>query len=510
MRSARRPIPPETAAPAAAPRARRGRAGALALALLLAGCRDLASTAEDTSGGAAPAALAAAQAGPGSLGGPGVVSYAGVVARISPSVVTVRSERRVRAPRTMPFGDDPQLREFFGDRGSPGQQPVPVRGLGSGVVVDPQGLLLTNSHVVDGAESVQVELADGRVLPAEIVGTDPPSDLAVLRLTGARLPAIPLGDSDAARVGDVVLAAGSPLGLPQTVTLGILSAKGRTTGLGDGSFEDFLQTDAAINQGNSGGALVNMRGELIGINSQILSPTGGNIGIGFAIPVNMARSVMRQLVESGRVRRGQLGVAVQDVTSDIAASLGLESVGGVIVSGVTPGSPAARAGVEVGDVIVALDGRPIDSGNVLRNTVAATPPGTAVTLSLRRAGRQREVRATLGELEVPAAAGGAAPGGAPDQAAGLGVQVAPLTADAARQLGLPPQTQGLVVGAVDPLGPAAAAGLQPGDVISRADGQPLTRPEELRQIVQAARDRPVLLLVNRGGQTSFVPVPPRR
>jgi S1-C subfamily serine protease len=227
-----------------------------------------------------------------------------------PAVVTVRSDRRVRAAQQFPFFDDPFFRDFFGDRfrNAPRESPDMLqRGVGSGVIVSADGYILTNHHVIDGAEGIKVDLSDGRTLDAKVVGSDKPSDLAVLKINAGNLPVLPLGDSDKVRVGDVVLAVGNPLGVGQTVTMGIISAKGRQTGISNGSFEDFLQTDAAINQGNSGGALVNTTGELIGVNSQILSPTGGSIGLGFSIPSNMARNVMDQLTRTGKVRRGQLG-----------------------------------------------------------------------------------------------------------------------------------------------------------------------------------------------------------
>ncbi len=344
--------------------------------------------------------------------GTAVVSYSSVVKRAAPAVVTVQSSRRVRAPQQYPFADDPRFREFFGDRSGGGngqrqQQQLPQvqRGLGSGVIISADGYILTNHHVVDGAEEIKVELNDRRTFDAKVVGSDPPSDLAVLKIDAADLPTLSLGNSDAVEVGDVVLAVGDPLGLQQTVTAGIISAKGRATGVSDGSFEDFLQTDAPINQGNSGGALINTAGELVGINSQILSPSGGNIGIGFAIPSNMAKNVMEQLIKNGVVRRGQLGVSVQPVTTDVARSLNLPEARGVIVGEVQPESAASRAGLKIGDIITALNGEPVNESNELRNRVANTQPGTEITLTVWRDGGEQQIRATLGELTSAARTG---------------------------------------------------------------------------------------------------------
>src|SRR5512132_3897722 len=293
-----------------------------------------------------------------------VVSHADIVSRVSPAVITIHSEMRVRAPQQYPFMDDPMFRQFFGDR-LPQQMPEQRRsGLGSGVIISTDGYILTNHHVIDGAEQIKVDLNDNRTLDAKVVGSDPLSDLAVLKIDASNLPVLALGDSDKVRVGDVVLAIGNPLGIGQTVTMGIISAKGRQTGLSSGNFEDFLQTDAPINQGNSGGALVNTNGELIGINSQIIGgQTGGNIGIGFAIPSNMVRNVMDQLVKTGKVRRGQLGVSIRRVDSDMAQSLGMSETKGVIVNSVVANSAAERAGIRQGDVITALDGSPVSESN---------------------------------------------------------------------------------------------------------------------------------------------------
>jgi Do/DeqQ family serine protease len=334
---------------------------------------------------------AAGSAGP-------VVSYADVVSRVSPAVITIHSEMRVRAPQQYPFMDDPMFRQFFGDR-LPQQMPEQRRmGLGSGVIISTDGYILTNHHVIDGAEQIKVDLNDNRSLDAKVVGTDPPSDLAVLKIDATSLPVLALGDSDKVRVGDVVLAIGNPMGIGQTVTMGIISAKGRQTGLSSGNFEDFLQTDAPINQGNSGGALVSTNSELIGINSQILSPSGGSIGIGFAIPSNMARTITDTLVKTGKVRRGQLGITVARTNSEAAKELGVKESKGVVVADVQPGSAADRAGLKKGDVITSFNGVEVNDPNVFRNQVASTAPGTEVTLTILRAGHEQQVTARLGEF----------------------------------------------------------------------------------------------------------------
>ena len=337
---------------------------------------------------------------PSSTAGP-VVSYADVVSRVSPAVITIHSEMRVRAPQQYPFMDDPTFRQFFGDR-SPQQMPERrLSGLGSGVIISNDGYILTNHHVIDGAEQIKVDLNDNRTLDAKVVGFDPPSDLAVLKIDAKNLPVLALGDSDRVRVGDVVLAIGNPLGIGQTVTMGIISAKGRQTGLSNGSFEDFLQTDAPVNQGNSGGALVSTNSELIGINSQILSPSGGSIGIGFAIPSNMARTVTDALVKTGKVRRGQLGIAVVRTNSDAAKKLGIKEDKGLVVAQVQPGGAAERAGLKTGDVIISFNGVEEIDPNVFRNQVASTAPGSEVTLTILRDGREQRVSARLGEFTPP-------------------------------------------------------------------------------------------------------------
>jgi serine protease Do len=448
-----------------------------------------------------PAATTPSQSEANSLSGTTAVSYADVVNRVAPAVVTVRSERRVRVPEQFPF----MGLLLFGNA-----QPQPhdrlEHGLGSGVIVSVDGYILTNHHVIDGAEDIRVEMTDSRTFPAKVVGSDAPSDLAVLKIDATNLPVLPLGDSDRVRVGDVVLAIGNPLGVGQTVTMGIISAKGRQTGLSDGSFEDFLQTDAPINQGNSGGALVNTSGELIGINSQIISPSGGNIGIGFAVPAKMAKSVMDQLAKSGVVRRGMLGVAVQPVTSDLASSLGLSDVSGALVSSVQPGGPAERAGVRRGDVIVALNGSPVVDSNALRNQIANTQPGSEVTLTVLRDKREEQVRVKLAELPANSRTADSDNTNNDGSTGTLGIIVQPLTPELAARLNLPIDSQGLVVTDLDESGAAADAGIRPGDVIVEANGQPLHSLVDLRMAIQNTESKPLLLLINRGGDTSFFTV----
>lgn len=440
-------------------------------------------------------------------------SYAAVVSRVMPAVVTVRSDRRVRAPQQFPFFDDPFFRDFFGDRfrsAPKDSRDMLQRGVGSGVIVSADGYILTNHHVIDGAEGIKVDLNDGRSFDAKVVGSDKPSDLAVLKINASNLPALPLGDSDVVKVGDVVLAVGNPLGVGQTVTMGIISAKGRQTGLSNGSFEDFLQTDAAINRGNSGGALVNTSGELIGINSQILSPSGGSIGLGFSIPSNMARNVMDQLTRTGRVRRGQLGIIVQKVSTDIASSLNLKEARGVIISQVQPASAAERAGLKQGDIITALNGVAVDTPNAFRNRIAATAPGTEVRLTILRDNREQQLSARLGEFRPE---GETSNGGNGDSTGNyntgkLGVSIEPLTPEAKSQLGLPATTQGVLVREVDPIGPAAHAGVQRGDVIEQVNQQPVRSAADVKTALERSGDRPALLLVNRGGESVFVTVTP--
>lgn len=439
-------------------------------------------------------------------------SYADVVNRVSASVVTIRTESRARAPRQFPFMDDPFFRRFFGEPSTPAPERL-IRGLGSGVIVTVDGYILTNHHVIDGAEQIEVDLQGPRTVTAKLVGSDPPSDLAVLKIDEGALSALALADSDKVQVGDIVLAIGNPLGIGQTVTLGIISAKGRHTGLSNGSFEDFLQTDAPINRGNSGGALVDSNGDLVGINSQILSPSGGSIGIGFAIPSNMARNVLDQIVKNGKVTRGHLGVVVQPVTEDIAASLNLSNARGVIVSQVQSGSAAERAGLNRGDVILALNGNVVSDPNSFRNEIAGTPPGRTVTLRIWREGSEQELRPTLGEFAPEDRTSRRTEENSPEPGASddakLGIAVQPLTPALASQLGISADTQGLVIVQVDPSGPAADAGIQRGDVIEQVNQQPVRSVADLRSAVERSGKDPLLLLVNHRGTTIFMTIRPR-
>jgi Do/DeqQ family serine protease len=450
-------------------------------------------------------------------------SYADIVKVIAPSVVTIRVEGKASlSPAQFQFPDGPSsdfFRRFFGDPGdrddpapAPRQRVPRQRGLGSGVIVSGDGYILTNNHVVDGADDIRVDMTDGQnvteTVTAKLVGTDKPSDLAVIKINKTGLQPIALADSDSVRVGDVVLAVGNPLGVGQTVTMGIISAKGRSTGSGSGSYEDFLQTDAPINQGNSGGALVNMKGELVGINSQILSNGGeGNIGIGFAIPSNMAKHVMDQLRTNGKVTRAQLGVIVQPVTSDLAESLGLKNVNGALIGSVTAGSAADRAGLKRGDVIMSFNGQAVHDTNTLRNRVAETAPGSNADVAIIRDGSEKHVSVKLDQASGDRIARRDSESISADQSS-LGVSVAPLTPELASRYKLPREARGIVVQDVDPDGRAADAGIRPGDVIEEVNRQPVQSVEDLRAALRKSTDRPVLLLVNREGTSRFVTVRP--
>jgi len=436
-------------------------------------------------------------------------SYSPVVERVIPAVVTLRVEKRAAmVPTDQQEIPDDLFRRFFGEqmpqqrRGQRAPRGGVERALGSGVIVTQDGYILTNNHVVDSVDTVKVELPDSRTFNAKVVGTDPATDLAVVKIDAKNLPTLPIGDSDAVKIGDVVLAVGNPLGVGETVTSGIISAKGRTTPDPSGGYQDFLQTDAAINHGNSGGALVNLGGQLIGINSQIMSMSDGNIGLGFAIPSNMAKHVMDQLISTGSVRRAKLGVRIQPITADMAASLGLSSVQGALVSGVDAGSPAEKAGLKQGDVIMSYNGKAVRDSNQLRNDVASTTPGSTVAVEVLRNGQTENLKATVGELEGKKELGESSSNRG--EGGKYGMSVEPLTPEIAEQIGVPRGTQGVVVDDVDQAGLAADSGLAQGDVIEKVDGKPVKTGEELKAALNRTDGKPSLLLVHRKDATIFL------
>jgi len=324
----------------------------------------------------------------------GPVSYATAVENTTASVVNIYTAKIV-TERVNPLQDDPFFRRFFGDSSTTPRKRLETS-LGSGVIVSPQGYILTNNHVIQGADEIRVILANGETPIAKVVGTDPETDLAVLKINYTKLPAITIGQSDELRVGDVVLAIGNPFGVGQTVTMGIVSATGRNQ-LGINTFENFIQTDAAINPGNSGGALINANGKLVGINTAIFSKTGGSQGIGFAIPASLARDVMKEIVEHGRVRRGWLGIEAQDLTPQLAESLGFESTDGVLVAGILSGSPAEQSDMQPGDIIVTVNFKPVSNSRDSLNQIAGMAPGTDITLGLIRQGEKIEIKAMISE-----------------------------------------------------------------------------------------------------------------
>jgi len=438
--------------------------------------------------------------------------FSSVLEPLLPAVVNISTSKVVKSQRSEnPFSQDPFFRQFFGN---PDDQPQPreqrEHSLGSGVIVNPDGYILTNNHVVDGASDVQVTLSDKRQLKAKIVGTDPRTDIAVLKIPTSGLSTVTLGDSAKAKVGDIVLAIGDPFGIGETVTMGIVSATGRRDLRLEGpeGYEDFIQTDASINPGNSGGALVNTRGELIGINTAIISNGGGgNQGIGFAVPVNMARTVMEQILKSGKVTRGFLGVGIQEVTPDLAKAFNLPSAEGALVGDVTPDSPGAKAGLQKGDVITSLNGQKVSDYHDLRLRISQTAPGTPIKMDVYRNGQKQQMTATLAEFPEKAQAAENSPQG--ESPALEGVQVENLNSDVIQQLNLPSGTHGVVITRVDPDSNAAETGLQRGDVIQEVNRKPVNNAEQFRAAVRAATNQPLLLLINRGGSSSYVVISPK-
>jgi Do/DeqQ family serine protease len=324
-------------------------------------------------------------------GGRAAGSYRDAVRRAMPAVVSIYTTKEVKRH---PFLNDPLFRRFFGEQFDLG--PQRSSGLGSGVIVNADGYILTNNHVVEAADEIEVAVSGSKRYPAKVVGTDPDTDIAVVRIAATQLPAITFGDDNNLRLGDVVLAIGNPLGIGQTVTMGIVSAL-RRTGLGINTFESFIQTDAAINQGNSGGALIDVNGNLVGINSAILSQTGGSIGIGFAIPVSTAKQVMEQIIETGSVTRGWIGVEAQDVTPELAESLRLPVTSGVIIAGLARNGPADKSGMRLGDILIAVDGKPVADSSVMLNLIAQLPPGQPAIFKVRRNNAETELKVTVGK-----------------------------------------------------------------------------------------------------------------
>jgi serine protease Do len=425
---------------------------------------------------------------------PGGASIADVAARVTPSVVNVFSERRVQRPQSSPYFSDPFFHYFFDSpsalRRNPEQR---ERSLGSGVIVSSDGVILTNNHVVERGDKIRVALRDGRELDAKIVGTDPESDVAVLRVNAKNLPAIQMADSSRIRVGDVVLAVGNPFGLGQTVTMGIISATGRAN-MGITDYEDFIQTDAAINPGNSGGALVDMNGRLLGINTAIVSRSGGYQGIGFAIPSNMAMQVKDAILGHGKVMRGWLGVAIQNVTDDLATAMNVQARRGVLVSEVTAGSPAAQVGLRRGDVILSVNGHATDTSPQFRNQVALAGKGARVKLEYERDRKPHSVEVTLGEMPGDH---GAQKVDAPVLG---GISVQPLDRGTRNRLRVPEAVNGVVVAKVEPDSAAAEIGLREDDIILEVNRIATADVDAFRKAVRGS-ERGVLLVVYRDGTT---------
>jgi len=431
--------------------------------------------------------------------------FADVAEKVIPVVVSIRSAKVMQVPNFDPF------EWFFGPgRGNPQQQPGPryqerrTEGIGSGVIVSKDGYILTNNHVVEGSEDLTVTISDKREFSAKIVGTDPPTDLAVIKLEGASdLPVAYLGDSDKLRVGEWVLAIGSPYGLEETVTMGIVSARGRS-GREINTYENFIQTDAAINPGNSGGALVNMDGAVIGINSVIYSQTGGNAGIGFAIPINMAKDIMGTLISQGRVSRGWLGVSIKDVDPETASSLNVKPNKGAIIAEVLSGSPADKAGIKTYDIIIKVNGNEINSANELRNKVAMIKPGTKATFTILRDGKEINFEIVLAErkFEEEQAAGGTSE--ATKTKTGLSLEN--LTPQIKRQYQIDENQKGVLVVDVDPKSAAARTGLHEGDIILDADRKPVNSVAEFNSIISQVKGETVLLRVQGDNGTRLVPL----
>ena len=439
---------------------------------------------------------------PPAVNGQALPSLAPMIKRVTPAIVNVSTRGHVQVQQQQnPFMNDPFFQQFFGGQGFNGGAPIQrqFQSLGSGVIVDAaKGYILTNNHVVEDADKITVTLNDGRNFTAKVVGKDPETDVAVLQIKADGLIALSLGNSDALQVGDFVVAIGNPFGLKHTVTAGIVSALGRA-GIEDGKYENFIQTDASINPGNSGGALVDLNGDLVGINTAILSRGGGNIGIGFAIPVNMAHDVMDQLIKYGKVERGVLGVTIQNLTPEIAKGLGISTDTGVVVTQVQSGSGADKAGVKAGDVILKVDGKPVTSNASLQSMIGTLRRGSQVELQLARNGQVVNVTATIGKAEGSAEesenGGGNASGG--NDMHGLHL------ADIGKDSALYGKAQGVAIASVDPDSDAALAGLQEGDVIVSVNRKPVKNLAEFRAAAKEGKGA-LFLAVRRDDQLFYV------
>jgi serine protease Do len=444
-------------------------------------------------------------------------SFANIAERLLPAVVNISTTQTIKRPQgDMPMPQFPPgspfedlFRDFLEQQGTPRK----VTSLGSGFIIDSAGIIVTNNHVIDEADEITVTLADGETLPAELVGRDPKTDVAVLRVKPKKpLPAVQFGDSDKTRVGDWVLAVGNPFGLGGSLSAGIVSARNRN--INEGPYDDFIQTDAAINRGNSGGPLFDLAGHVIGVNSAIISPTGGSVGIGFAVPANVVQPVVKQLVQFGETRRGWLGVRIQTITDDMAEALSLDKTLGALVAGVTAGGPAAKAGIQPGDVIIGFDGKDVPDMRTLPRIVADTAIDKRVAVVIIRDGARKTLQAKIGRLEdAERMASAEVPGdqapAAKAETNALGLFLSPLTADLRNRFHIPGSIKGVLVTRVDPAGPAAEKGLEPGDVIVEVAQEPVIQPKDVNAKVAkatAGNKKSVLLLVNRQGELSFVAV----
>lgn len=424
-------------------------------------------------------------------------AMAKVAEKVKPSVVNISTSRTVKTQR-LPFFDDPFFRRFFGeDFHAP--QKRRVTNLGSGVIATSDGYILTNNHVIEGAEDILVKLPNGKEYKGRVIGMDTRTDIAVIKIDEIGLTAIPWGDSDKLKVGEVVLAIGNPFGLNQTTTMGIISALGRS-GIGITDYEDFIQTDAAINPGNSGGALTNIKGELIGVNTAIFSTTGGYQGIGFAIPSNMARNVMESILNQGRVVRGFLGVTIQELTQELAKQFNIKDEKGVLLVDIAEGGPAEKGGLKIGDIIIEYDGKRIENTQQFRNIVAATKPGKTAKIKIVREGKPETVIVTIGELPIEPQVVSAA------QFDNVlkGVFVTELTDEYRQKYNIPKRVSGVVVNNIDEESPALGI-LRNGDIIMEINRKAVLNTKEYNEIVsKIAKNQDVLLRIARGNSILFI------